>query len=169
MAHLWWADEFGAWGVEPLGQARSGGKTAVLSGGVELIQGEADGTRWILLSKAAPAVRVNGLPLELGMRVLADRDEITLAEGSSAEVTRLYFSSESLAQIAALPDIEKPLFCPRCRKAIAPGSDAVRCPSCGVWHHQNAELECWTYAPHCALCPQPTPLEAGFQWAPEEL
>ena len=116
---------------------------------------------WLLVG--APAVRVNGIPLDAGIRVLRDRDELRTGDD------RRFFSVESLAVIAPFPGGERATFCPRCKLEIAPDSPAVRCPQCGVWHHQSDELPCWTYAAHCMLCDHPTALDAGFRWTPEEL
>ena len=116
---------------------------------------------WLLVG--TPAVRVNGVPLDAGIRVLDDRDELRTDDD------RTFFSTESLAAIAPFPGDERATFCPRCKLEIAPGSPAVRCPHCGVWHHQSDELPCWMYAEHCTMCDQPTALDAGFRWTPEEL
>jgi len=45
----------------------------------------------------------------------------------------------------------------------------VRCPQCGVWHHQSDELPCWVYSSSCSLCDHPTALDAGYRWIPGEL
>ena len=81
--------------------------------------------------------------------------------------TRLHFSAESLAHVEpfAGPGTVK---CPRCRRQLVPGEASVRCPICGVAHHQTAEMPCWTYAPACAAqCGQPTALDVGYSWIPE--
>jgi len=116
---------------------------------------------WVLVGP--PAVRVNGSPLDTGIRALRDRDEL-LAGG-----VRTFFSTEVLATVVPFPQSEKTTFCARCKLAITSGAPAVQCPQCGVWHHQSEELPCWTYAPRCAMCDQPTALDAGFRWMPEEL
>jgi hypothetical protein len=120
-----------------------------------------DGDAWIVVG--SPAVRVNGDPLDAGIRVLRDRDELR-AGGS-----RTFFSAELLPAVVAFPGGERATFCPRCMLEIAPGSPAVRCPQCRIWHHQSDELPCWTYADRCTMCDQPTPLDAGFRWTPEDL
>ena len=119
------------------------------------------GDAWVLVGP--PAVRVNGSRLDTGIRVLCDRDELR-ADGG-----RTFFSSESLAMVVPFPGGAKTIFCPRCKLEIVPGSPAVRCPQCGVFHHQSDEFPCWTYAARCAMCDQPTALDAGFRWVPEEL
>jgi hypothetical protein len=118
-----------------------------------------DGEAWIILGSAA--VRVNGEPLDVGIRVLRDRDELRAGD------RRAFFSTESLAKIVPFPGGERPTFCPRSRLEITPGSPAVACPQCKVWHHQSEELPCWTYSERCATCDQSTALDAGFRWTPE--
>ena len=98
------------------------------------------------------------------MRVVSDRDEIRIAGKRS-----LYFSTESLARVEEFSSTGQTLFCPRCKQEIELGSGAVKCPSCGVWHHQTDELNCWSYSEVCALCTQSTDLDAWFQWTPEDL
>jgi len=122
------------------------------------------GAPWVLMAGAKGAVRVNGIALATGMRVLADRDEIRV--GSSHT---LFFSAESLARIEPFVGANQRLFCPRCKQEIVKEAMAVMCPACGVWHHQSDDLPCWTYSSSCALCPQPTDLNAGYRWTPEEL
>jgi hypothetical protein len=110
---------------------------------------------------------VNGLPLHHGIAVLFDRDEIRLAPGGDG--TPLYFSTERLAVVTQYSPAGRLGLCPRCKQAIAPGEDAVRCPGCGVWHHSTAALPCWTYGDQCAACDHATSIEAGFRWTPEVL
>jgi hypothetical protein len=105
---------------------------------------------------------VNGLPLRAGLRTLQDRDELRVPG-----LGPLYFSTERIARIEPLPTEPDALSCPRCRDRIAAGSPAVRCPGCGLWHHQTEDRPCWTYAETCALCPQPTAADAGYRWTPE--
>jgi Zn finger protein HypA/HybF involved in hydrogenase expression len=116
-----------------------------------------------MISSANAGVSINGLPLTVGIRALADRDEIRAGERA------FYFSTESLAQVEDFPGSDNALFCPRCKQEIEKNTSAVRCPACSVWHHQTDELNCWTYAETCALCSQQTDLSAGFRWTPEEL
>jgi len=131
------------------------------------------GEAWAVLAGAPAAALVNGLPVSVGIRVVADRDEIRVPG-----VGRFFFSTERLAGPEPFPAGREPVFCPRCRKAIESGSLAIRCPRCGVWHHHAAPggadsaaeaMSCWTYTETCAMCDQPTALDAGFQWTPEGL
>jgi len=156
MAHLWVAESAG-WVRAPLV-----GDVPLGSDAAEIVCGErgADLT-WVLLGP--PAVRVNGVPLAAGVRVLRDRDEVRAAG------RRMFFSAETLATIEPMPALERPAICPRCRTAIEVGTLAVRCPKCHVWHHQSDELPCWLYGASCSVCDQPTALDAGYRWSPEDL
>jgi hypothetical protein len=156
MAHLWMRDASTQDGWSPSALA---GDARVLSAAA-LVRHAVEPEGWVLIGPRA--VRVNGASLDAGIRVLRDRDEIVAGAG------RIFFSSESLAAIVAFPAGAPPTFCARCKLAIAPGSPAVRCPQCVLWHHQSDELPCWTYAERCTMCDQPTALDAGFRWTPEE-
>ena len=174
MAHLWtrdWAPASGGeWMVLPLRDSeanplpRSDGDAALIL--PVRVPGERSGnaTAWVLLAACGAALWANGLPVLTGIRVLRDRDELRV--GGSEPV---YFSTETLARRESLEDAGRELFCPRCKQEIGPGTEAVRCPGCGVWHHAAEELPCWGYAATCALCPQPTGLDAGYRWTPEAL
>jgi len=119
--------------------------------------------RWALLAGPHRRVWVNGSRLDLGLRLLDDRDHIRLDSGRS-----YYFSSEVLARAETYAGGAQPIQCARCKMEVRPGSRAVRCPSCGIWHHQTEERPCWTHAPTCALCDRTTELEgAQYQWVPE--
>jgi len=118
---------------------------------------------WMLLAPAASDVRINGMPLENGIRVLADRDALRVAA-----LPVLYFSTERLARLEPFPG-EETVFCPRDKTAICKGDAAVCCPQCGVWHHEQeaAGKACWSYAETCTLCDQSTDLDAaGYRWTP---
>jgi hypothetical protein len=121
---------------------------------------------WAVLCPPHSALRVNGELVPLGLTVLSDRDEISLP----GQPVR-FFSTETVAQVEPFPHDTASGCCPRCKLPIGAGSPAVRCPSCGLWHHSSAEDEmpCWGYAPTCAGCSQPTALDAGFRWTPEDL
>jgi hypothetical protein len=137
--------------------------------------------QWVLVAARAAEVSINGQPLRLGVAVLRERDEVYLpggrigidGAGSAAEgmPRRCFFSAESLARIESFPGGDKPTFCPRCKKLIDPQVPAVRCPapSCRLWHHQTEARPCWTYAETCAVCDQPTALDAGYRWTPHQL
>ena len=159
MAHLWTSDPVGAegWALMPLDA-----NTTVLDGSMTLLRRiTPEGDIWVLI--APLSARVNGAPLDAGIRVLRDRDELRV------DGHRRFFSTETLATVASFPGGDRAVFCPRCKLQIAPESAAVRCPRCGVWHHQSEELPCWTYAERCTLCDQSSRLDAGFGWTPEDL
>ena len=125
---------------------------------------EGNTDRWVALAGPASHLRVNGIPLAaLGMRVLADRDEVSLPGVGST-----YFSTEVRAGVVQFPGAERAVFCGRCRQAIQAGSPAVRCPHCGIWYDQSEELPCWRYSATCAYCENSTALDAGFSWTPAE-
>lgn len=109
-------------------------------------------------------IRINGRLELLGLRLLHDRDRLEVRG-----LPPFYFSTESLAAVEKFPGSEKTVFCPRCRDAIHAGADAVRCPGCGMWHHQMAGRNCFTYAETCALCSQRSALDGRYRWTPEEV
>ncbi|MGQ0734257.1 MAG: hypothetical protein ACT4QD_11440 [Acidobacteriota bacterium] len=186
MAHLWVRSGLDEWAVLPLGERLELDGQALPAAGVFESSEQRSGARrsfdqqppataalvcsthagleiWTLL--ASPhRVTVNGIPVPNGVRVLSDRDELHVAG-----LEKAYFSTERLTRVEPCPASSTPLLCPRCRQEIAAAAPAVCCPGCGVWHHQEETLECWTYAERCALCPQPTSLNAGYQWTPEDL
>jgi hypothetical protein len=177
MAHMWvrGKDE---WGIAPL----NGEQFVLTREAAHPIRVRANGPRqsdvgllvrrpghdgkesWLLLS-LGNGLHVNGSPLPCGMRVLRDRDNLHV-EGAG----HLFFSTERLARVEPYSGPEG-LKCGRCRRPMEPGRPAVLCPNCTLWHHEDPERRrrCWTYTAHCARCPQPTDLDAGYRWTPEEL
>lgn len=124
----------------------------------------APGTRrWILLWQAGADVRVNGGRQDLGVRVLADRDELIVGG-----VRRYFFSSESLPVATRLPRNARGVRCQLCCRLIEAGERVVRCPSCGAWHHLRDDLACWTYAESCSHCHHSTEMKQ-LSWSPEGL
>ena len=119
--------------------------------------------RWILLATGRQRLLHNGQNLFAGLRVLAHMDSVALAGEES-----VYFSTEETARVERYTGSAR-TSCPRCRSEVSPGQPAVKCPRCGVFHHETAERNCWSYAPTCAVCPQPTPLGLGLQWTPGAL
>jgi hypothetical protein len=133
------------------------------SGAARLIRADAGGaTVWALIVLANSSIRVNSCEVPAGLRVLADRDEIRMGAGAG------YFSSEALAVMEPFPGADRTAYCGRCRQPIEAGALAVRCPGCGIWYHQGAELPCFAYAEKCTFCGHATELGAGFAWVPEE-
>jgi hypothetical protein len=186
MAHLWIIGKAGEWTTTPLaastlsldtlpprplpaGLPRRGRKPApgAYSALLLHLRGDEHGREeWALIAGAPGAVLVNGAPVILGIKLLSDRDALSISG-----VGRCYFSTELLARVEEFPGSEAPVFCPRCQQEIEGGTTAVRCPGadCGVWHHQRDELPCWTYDRTCgAGCSQSTDLDAGYRWTPDE-
>ena len=174
MAHLWIRDDEGfavlaltdaplALGVHPPRPVELSALGGALSarGRVELWPSR---QAFVLLAPPHASVRVNGDPLELGVRVLVDRDELRVPGTGTS-----FFSTETLAEPVPFPPVPRPVFCPRCKQQLEHGHVAVRCPQCRIWHHQSAELPCWTYSERCAMCSQETRLDAGYRWTPEAL
>jgi hypothetical protein len=176
MAHLWFRGDEDIWTVMPLdGHAVdvSVYPPRVLAEGFRLgadtlaavVRAEAgDSPVWALVVAGEGDVRVNGFAPVAGLRVLQNRDEIRAAWSGA-----LFFSTETLARVEEFAAAERAIFCGRCRQPMQNTQMAVRCPQCGIWYHQIPEkdLPCWTYAPSCAFCPQPTSLDAAFDWIPE--
>ena len=169
-----WENKDGWVAIEIVDSAVIGAETVIAdaccgeTGREARVVAAADG-RWVVAAAPALGVTVNGDVLASGLRILEDRDSIRVPGGSTC-----FFSTERLASIEPLHASDE-IFCPRCKLLIEPGSDAVRCPQCGVWHHeQHGDGEddhlCWTYAPACALCDQATDLDAvEFRWTPGKL
>lgn len=132
---------------------------------VHLIRCSGNNETWILLASPALQVTVNGLPAACGILRLADRDAVRAGSGRP-----VYFTTESIARAEPYPASEA-VFCPRCKREIGRGDSAVRCPRCRVWHHHGGEAgSCWQYSATCALCDQPSDLDAAaFAWTPGDL
>jgi hypothetical protein len=122
-----------------------------------------DDASWAAVASPDARLRVNGEPIAIGLAVLRHRDELRI-DGAAP----FYLSTERLAAVEACARDDAPR-CPRCAQPIERGEPCVRCPGCGVVHHELAERPCWTHLPSCALCDQPTDLAAGLRWSPEEL
>jgi hypothetical protein len=191
MAHLW-LEEGGIWTPIPLqddhlerrkagwigSEARGpGGVGAAVSaaspagpGGCEpdvvaLVRATCAGANtWVLVTtpEGSHRVRVNGVPLRLPLRVLADRDELAIAG------TTGFFSTETLPAVAAFQG-DGPAACPRCKTRIAKGAASVRCPGCGTSYHQSDDRPCWVYGPTCPLCGRATALDQSYSWTPADL
>jgi len=118
---------------------------------------------WVVVAGADARLRLNGQPVPVGLAALSHRDELRL-DGAAP----LFFSTERQATVAAYPGEDEPR-CPRCAQPVGCAELSVRCPGCGVLHHQLPDRQCWGFAPSCSLCEQPTDLEAGLRWSPQEL
>jgi len=121
-----------------------------------------------LLARPGVTVRVNGLPIAGGMRVLQHRDELLVAR------RRYFFSAEStpVVTVFQLAEGDRRPACPICRGPIRDGEQIVRCPGCGRSFHQlggeGKRKTCWTYAAHCRFCRHPTALDGATAWRPEQ-
>jgi hypothetical protein len=177
MAHLWVRDHEHRWAALPLDAALPLELERVPAPGFDelgvpvgspapVLAPVAVGRRaeWALFAGAAVGVSINGVPLRTGLRVLADRDEARLGAGAG-----FFFSAERLARVEPLPSFDRALRCARCQQPIETGCPAVLCPGCDRWFHQDRELDCWTHLPKCSMCSQPTALDSGFRWTPEDL
>lgn len=168
MSAVWHENAPGVWTTRalPLGKLLVGEDVGASGlGFLALPQGSERGA--LLFSCPSTWVRVNGLPVLGGLRLLEHRDEI-LTEGG-----RLYFSRESAPRVVAYQISEggRAAICPVCRGPLKEGAEAVQCPGCARWFHEGRAgggiaKPCWTYAPQCRFCGHPTPLDAGSAWHP---
>ncbi len=183
MAHVWVQDAEG-WGVVPLTEGDAVALTQDDTAAVRQMDAPTpqeaiithprapERGRWVLLAAADARVRVNGRRLLLGVHVLRDKDEIRVG-GSGPR----FFSTEQLARVGRFQAGGSPTMCPRCCQEIVDGSPVVRCPGCGMIHHQiEGELPCWTGYDDdgfgtCARCDHPVSLDdqAAYRWTPEAL
>ncbi len=119
------------------------------------------GKAWAMIPGAGvESLRVNGMALPSGLRLLRDRDEIQ-AGGSAA----LYFSEESPAVVVPYPG-KDPVVCPRCRTSVKYQDKAVQC-RCSLFFHQTEELPCYDHAAECPACRARTSLDDSFSWTPD--
>lgn len=131
-----------------------------------------DGTRpsFALLAARDVLVRVNGLVVVAGMRVLQHKDELWVG------AEQMFFSAEStpVAEIFQGNTSKRPSRCPICRDAMRDGQQVVRCPGCSRLFHQiEATNEtparlCWTYLSECKFCEHPTSMTGEPTWRPDE-
>ena len=188
MAHFWIRDNAGEWTTAPLddgpnvmspdglgvklstvAEVRTGFSDDTSANAVVVRRHRSAGDTWVLVAPSGTAVRINGWPLHLGLRVLRDRDELRIGDAEPC-----FFSTERLAHVETMAETASAACCPRCRQPIAGGSPVVRCPRCGVFHHQTDELPCWggyqgePFAT-CGNCDHPVAAEAEFQWTPANL
>ena len=177
MAHLWnQTESSGEWAFEnlerrvlslPLQRSApeaAGGAAPEAATRHPVVCVPAPDDAWLLITQPGMEVRVNGNRLHLGVRLLRDKDHIHLGM-----LRHYFFSTEQLAAVTSCPESERPVFCPRCKLPLITGRPSVQCPACATRHHQDDEKPCWTYAQTCAVCGQPTALDMGFQWTPENL
>ena len=157
MAHLWLHTD-GGWIVVPID-----GSPVSPPGQEDLRIVPVKEDEWALIVRRA-GVTVNGWPLLSGMTLLREGDEVRVGVEEA-----WFFSSERLARMEALPELDPAPVCPRCKQRIEEDTPSVRCPGCDVWYHETESLPCWSYTGTCGLCGQPTDLSAGYRWTPETL
>ena len=163
MSSLWRQSPGGAWEAAAL--AAEPGPPYRLAPDVALVgfgRGADGGVA--LLARSGAAVRVNGLAILGGLRLLDHQDEILIGR------QRFFFSTESTPQVATFRhegEGRRPS-CPICRGPLGDGDSAVQCPGCGRWYHQVAARPCFTYAPQCRFCRHPTALTGAAIWRPEQ-
>jgi len=122
------------------------------------------GGRWVVVAPPAACLRLNGLALAGGIRVLRDRDEIRIGDDG----VTMYFSTETAARVVPFAGGGTgAAACARCRQPIAGGSPSACCGGCGIAYHASDELPCFEYAAGCAVCGHPTVLDGEFRWTPE--
>ncbi len=169
MSTLWTEQPGGSWSALPLPAERE--SPLLLETGVAVLhQRHGMESTTALLVRAGQPVRVNGLPVPGGFRVLHHRDEILLGR------SRYCYSAEStpVCQPFQLSSAGRRPSCPVCRGPLQDGDVAVQCPGCGRWHHQIAATEtrrartCWTYTPECRFCRHPTSLSGEPVWTPAQ-
>ena len=175
MAYLWFRDDDCQWSVlslatQSLDIESSPPKTFTTEGSNSAKEGctivaptDGDGQEgsWAVVWGRSKKIKVNGLRMATGIRALSHGDEIKVGDN-----VPIYFSTEVLARIETFEGSEEPLVCPRCKQVIEPGSAVVRCPGCSVLHHEAGDLNCWSFAPKCSMCDNPTGIDEGFQWVP---
>jgi hypothetical protein len=148
--------------ITPLDPEGDGREAAALL--VRSTPQEGRGDEWILISRGE--LVLNGYATPARIAVLADRDELRIGGET------VFVSYEREARIERYQRDDSP-HCPRCHTGVERGHLAVACPgpACGVVYHQDAGegLPCWLWEEHCALCQQPTPLDAGLTFDPSDL
>lgn len=176
MAHLWLRKKAPEWTPHPVAVSEFDLKSFLAEAlendpavnrapsDVRLFKTKADDQEnWVILAGHESGIAINGLPLLFGIRVLRDRDEIRWGPEGFA-----FLSLEEPASVVDLPQGGSKIFCPRCKQEIMPGTPAVQCPGCRVWHHQSETLPCYTYAENCATCMRKTQMDGEYDWSPPE-
>lgn len=167
MAQIWFKDDAANW--KPVGLVEGPLELGAGEAGTGVSVCRAQGARlaeaWVLVCSRERFVRVNGLLLRTGIRVLADRDEIKVDSNEP-----VFFSTETLARVEIFKAGNREIRCPRCKKPLENGAPVVRCPVCKLAYHHSTEKErdCWGYSPKCA-CGHSTSMDAGFRWTPHEM
>jgi len=164
MAHRWKYDGYAGqsgnddWLIIPLDDDIAPLESS--DSGPTLLRSSVGADSWVLIGSADTTL--NGEALRLGVRVLRDRDAIATA------TTSQFFGTERAAHVQPFPGAEKVVYCPRDKQVIEPGSEAVRCPGCGLFVHESAELPCYSCSSTC-VCGHPSNLDGRLRWTPADL
>ena len=118
--------------------------------------------RYLLMADPR-CIRINGR-MFAGVRVLRELDEIGGFGGCP-----LFFSDEEPGRVVQRDPEGAVAECPICGDEVA--GPAVRCPRCGIWHHESPERPCWSSRELCSTfgCPQSTHLNAAERWTPLDM
>ena len=180
MPQMWMQSDDGTWEARPLDRdlplqalagerVQTGSPDSRLEDAWLVCQPLPHGEQWVLVAAPQTRVLLNGSPLSLGISVLRDRDELAIDAGQDGLLRPWFFTTERLARVEPLPE-GVASSCPRCHDLLGFAQPAVRCPACGVWHHQLADRPCWTYGESCASChQQPTDLNGTWRWTPDDM
>lgn len=169
--HVWITNSSGAWEAHPLTathdlRLHADGNLACLTHSKAwqvCLQPCNDGSEspaYVLLVKAKAPVRLNGQQ-PLSVSLLQDRDEIALGS------VYAYYTTEVMAKIVPFAGAHEPIFCARCKSALAKEGLAVQCPACRLWYHETEAQPCWSYAQTC-VCSHPATTGA-FVWQPQPI
>lgn len=121
--------------------------------------------RWALIAPVTQEVRVNGVVVRTGIRMLRDHDEIATRDCGTA-----FFSTERIAAAEAFAGAEAAIHCGRCKQEIKTGEAVVRCPGCPSLFHEDGMRKCWTYRDAgCPFCAYPGTLDGQFLWTPASI
>jgi hypothetical protein len=167
MAHFWTRSSSGSWSTVKVADGQQVPVCAsehAPSGPLPIVRLTGARGGWALLAAPGTGVRINGRRLPQGVRVLRDRDSVQWGANP-----KMYFSTESLATVTPFRAGERTAYCARCKQPVEDGTPSVACPTCSALYHETEPKPCFTYAPHCALCPQSTSADAGYNWTPADL
>lgn len=110
---------------------------------------------WVLLTPDYNAwqLRVNGMLVPAGIRVLRHKDVISISAGHELIYSGEFVESEVFSG--------EPARCRFCLDPLRAGEQIVCCPRCQAPHH----LDCWRHTAHCATlhCSMPS----RTCWQPE--
>jgi hypothetical protein len=159
--------EIGTEGVGAVEETQGSEATRVgeaAQAGPAIVHVEGEPERWVLAVPPGCEVRINGVPVLGGVRMLRHRDLI-FAGGKT-----FWFSTERLARVERFAGAEGAIYCGRCKRELEVDQDVVRCPGCVTLFHESGTRPCWSYREAgCAYCGYPATLDGQFQWTPAEV